>query len=81
MSSYVAVLIWNQSVAPVAITAVDEPKRTVRVAVPCYFRRAIAPIFKRIAKDAKLSENAMGEALIERDLRSPTAPLQILLRR
>lgn len=81
VSNYVAVLIWNQHVAPVALSGVKDSARTVRVNVPCYFRRAIAPLLRRVASDADLSANAAAEALIERDLRKPDAPLTILPRR
>lgn len=77
-SAYVAVLIWNQAQAPQPIKQEEDSPHLARVNVPCSFRKTIAPLLARIAANADMSENAIAEALIARDLRSPENGLTIL---
>lgn len=78
VSAYVAILVWNQAQDPVALNAEPDSSQLARVNVPCYIRRSVAPLLRRIASVAKLSENAAAEALIARDQRSGKAALTIL---
>lgn len=69
LSGYVAILIWNQAQSPQPLhVEADSPTR-VRVNVPCYMRRSVAPLARMVARSAHLSINAAAEALIARDLR------------
>jgi len=78
VSTYVAILIWNQAQSPRALTRESDSPVLARVNVPCNLRRAVAPLLKNIAGAAGMSENAIAEALIARDLRSEQASLTIL---
>jgi len=78
VSTYVAVLIWNYAQAPWTIEREPDSTQLARVAVPCYFRQAVAPALKRIAAETKMSANAVAEALIAHDLRSAENGLTIL---
>ena len=78
LSSYAAILVWNQIQAPVDLVAVKDSPQLARVNVPCYFRRSVAPLLRKAAAAAKLSENAIAEALIARDLEAGGKPLIII---
>lgn len=78
VSNYVAILIWNHTQAPRALEREPDSPQLARVAVPCYFRQAVAPALKRIASETGMSANAVAETLIAHDLRSEEIGLTIL---
>ena len=80
-SAYVAILVWNQVQAPKPLEAEADSPRSVRVNVPCYLRREVAPLLRSVASSSKLSENAAAESLIARDLRTGGPSLTILARK
>jgi len=77
ISTYVAILVWNQVQAPAPIAPEPASPQLARVNVKCYMRRGVAPLLARIAKESRLSANAAAEALIARDLRAAEARLTI----
>lgn len=70
IAAYVSVLIWNQAQRPAVLCAEPDSTQLARVNLKCYLRRAVAPLLTQIAKQARMSENAVAEALIARDLRT-----------
>jgi hypothetical protein len=70
LSGYIAILIWNQTQSPAPLRAEPDSPTRVRVNVPCYMRRTVAPLARALSRSSHLSVNALAEALIARDLRA-----------
>lgn len=77
-AGYVGILLWNYAQAPTPIDAERDAPDMVRVNFGMYWRGNLQALLVKMAKDAGLSTNALAEALIARDLRSPDAHLAIL---
>ena len=77
-SGYVAILLWNQDQAPVALEPEPASRRVKRVHVPCSMRRSVRALARKLAKKHEMSVNALVECLIARDLRSSDPGLTIL---
>ena len=77
-SAYIAILLSNQEQQPAALKAEPNSKRLGRVHVPCSWRGDLRTRAGRLARATGLSTNALIEALIARDLRSPESSLTII---
>jgi hypothetical protein len=77
-SGYVSILFWNQQQAPVRLQAEPDSPQMIRVNLGISWRKGLRSSARRLARESGLSVNALAEALIARDLRSPESPLVIL---
>lgn len=78
LSGLVSVLVWNFAQSPIPLEAEPADAKESRVHVPCSWRGNLRPMVRQLAKAAGLNSNAFVEALLARELRSPSAGLTIL---
>jgi hypothetical protein len=77
-STYLAVLVWNDALQPVAtLAALPRTGKIVRQPLSCSLRAPHLRIARRRARELAISVNAYLEALIAAQLARPRAPLVV----